>query len=92
MLQDHRGVLTLTASLSGPTEDEVRGDILGQGFSIKSSEVCYDKADERWTLRCELKWRARSSEPRRIPVREWSERPGVVKVEWTALELPEASR
>ncbi|APW60657.1 MgtC/SapB family protein [Paludisphaera borealis] len=92
MLQDHRGVLSLTSSLSGPTEDEVRGDIVGQGFSIKSSEVCYDKADERWMLRCELKWRARASEPRRIPVREWSERPGVVKVEWTALELPEALR
>jgi len=92
MLQNHRGVLTITSSLNGPTEDEVRGDILGRGFSIKSSQLCYDKADERWTIRCELKWRARASDPWRIPVREWSDRPGILKVEWTASELSEATQ
>jgi putative Mg2+ transporter-C (MgtC) family protein len=90
LLQDHRGVLAVESSLGGPTEDEILDDIRARGFSVKSAEVCYDKADERWILRCDVKWRARASDPRRIPVKEWSERPGVRKVDWRPLELPEA--
>lgn len=83
MLQIHRGVLTVSSTLDRPTDDELRSAITGQGFSIASMEVGFDKPDERRTLRCELHWRSRMSNPTRVPVKEWADLPGVVKLRWT---------
>jgi len=92
LLQDQRGVLTVEATLGGTTEDEFVEDVRSRGFTVKSMELCYDRADEKWILRCDVRWRARPSDPRRIPMKEWSERAGVRKVEWRPFELLDASR
>jgi putative Mg2+ transporter-C (MgtC) family protein len=92
MPQDRRGVLTVEAALGETTDDEILAAVRSRGFAIKTAELCYDKADEKWTLRCDVKWRARPSEPRPIPVKEWCALPGVRRVEWRPFELLDAGR
>jgi putative Mg2+ transporter-C (MgtC) family protein len=83
MLQTQRGVLTVVSTLDRPGDDEFRQAIHSRGFKIASLEVRHDKADERRTLRCELHWRERGVNPIRVPIRDWADLPGVVKIQWT---------
>lgn len=83
MLQIHRGVLTVTMTLDRPGDDELRAAIHGRGFTIATMEVCHDRAAERRTFRCELHWRERETNPIPVPIRDWAELPGVVRLLWT---------
>jgi putative Mg2+ transporter-C (MgtC) family protein len=82
MFQVHRGVLTLTSTLDRPTDDELRAALHAHGFIVAAMEVEHDKGLGRRTSRCELRWRARPSDPRSIPVAEWADLPGVAKLHW----------
>ena len=81
--QDRRATLILTASLDGPTEDEVREFILKQGCHVASSGVSYEKDERRWALCCEVRWRATRKEPTQPNfVKELSGRTGVSRLKW----------
>lgn len=83
MLQVHGGVLALTTKLDRPTDGELRGSPHAHGFTISSMELCHDKGEERRILRYELRWRSREPDPKRVPIQDWADMPGVVKMTWT---------
>jgi putative Mg2+ transporter-C (MgtC) family protein len=89
--QDRRATLTLTGRLDGTTEDDVQSDLIGHGFHLESSGLCYDRNEGSWTLVCELRWLARS-EDSSLPalVQDLSRRQGISRLEWIPLGQPMA--
>ncbi len=84
--QDRHAALSLTASLEGPTEEEIREDIIERGFRLASLGIRRDKNEGNWTLYCEVHWRSRATDPA-LPtiVKELSARPGVSSLDWKPL-------
>lgn len=56
--QDRRATLILRAVEPGPTEEEVRAQLLAAGYRIIRWDVTYHKSEDeaRRTLRCEVEW------------------------------------
>ena len=87
-----RATLTMTADASGPTEDEIRHNLVGQGFQIMSAAVCYDRNEGSWTLRYDVRWRSlQASEPMPPLVKELSRRSGISRLEWSSFGRPSGS-
>ncbi len=90
--QDRRATLTLTASLDGPTEEQLFDELLGRGFAIASVGIHHDKDRGRWTLSCEVRWRSRPTDLLVPPiVKELSGRPGVARLDWSPESRPSDS-
>lgn len=58
MGQDHQATLILSSVEPGPTEEEVRTQLLAAGYRIASWDVTYHKGDgeSRRIFRCEVEW------------------------------------
>lgn len=91
--QERRALLSLTAALDGPTEDEVCAVIHGQGLRMSNPGVCYAKPERTWTLLCEIRWRARPDDPTQpAVVEELARIPGISRLEWTPQGLTASLR
>jgi putative Mg2+ transporter-C (MgtC) family protein len=88
--QTHRATLTIAVSFDGPTREEVVGKIAGCGYRLTASGVDIDKDAGRWTLRCEVHWRARPSDAEGSTlVEELSGLPGVSRLKWSPQGVPD---
>jgi len=87
--QIRKATLTITAPLDGPTQQEVVDRIVGHGYRLSTSGVSYDKDAGRWTLCCDVRWRAKPSETSEpVLLRELSGLPGVSRMKWSPQGLP----
>jgi putative Mg2+ transporter-C (MgtC) family protein len=87
--QDRRATLTVASSFDGPTEDEIRADIQAQGLQILSSGIRYDRDRGTLTLSCEVRWRARLSDPSPPAfVGVLARRDGVSRLDWDPVGRP----
>jgi putative Mg2+ transporter-C (MgtC) family protein len=87
MSQDHLAMLILSSGANGPTEEEVRAQLLAAGCRITSWGVTYKatEAAPRRTLRCEVEWRGgrRDVQPP-AAIEQLARHPGVLRLRWRA--------
>jgi putative Mg2+ transporter-C (MgtC) family protein len=84
-----RGTLVVTMSGDGPTESEIRRQILATGYHISSLALAYDTGRKRRLVRCMLEWRSRSTEADRPALfDELARLPGVARLRWRPEGMP----
>jgi putative Mg2+ transporter-C (MgtC) family protein len=87
MSQDRRAMLILSSGTDGPTEEEVRAQLLAAGCKITSWGVTYKATRDALhrTLRCEVEWHgARSDVQPPAAIDQLARRPGVLRLRWRA--------
>lgn len=90
--QDRRATLEITGRTDEASEGEVRSAIAGQGLHVVSMGMRYDRGEGIWTLRCEVRWRARPGDPALPPlVGDLSRRPGISRLDWSPTGQPESA-
>lgn len=82
--QDCHGVLRLWIERDALSESQLRGILTDAGLQIRSCAVRYDPQAKRRYLRCDVRWRQRTSEMSTPPVFErLAQHDGVSRLEWT---------
>lgn len=90
--QERRANLTITGTMHGESEDEIRADILNQGFQIISSSVYYDKNEGRWTHSYDLEWKSQPTDSPLPPfVKTLALHSGVLELDWNPLGHPSST-
>lgn len=81
---DRSGRLVLVLDGSGPTESELRGDILRDGFRISSCGYAAEESLRRREWTCELQWRTTLGDTK-VPsfIAQLEAKHGVLRVTWT---------
>jgi len=85
MGQDHHATLILRSGEDGPTEQDVRGQLLAAGYRITSSGVTHRKAvhEARRTLEYEVEWHGgRTDDPPPAFLDQLARRPDVLALRW----------
>jgi putative Mg2+ transporter-C (MgtC) family protein len=85
MRQDRRATLLLSFAEPGPTEPEIRAQLLAAGCRITSWGMAYHKAKEKphCTLRYDVEWHATRSELRPpVSLDQLAQRPNVLMLRW----------
>jgi putative Mg2+ transporter-C (MgtC) family protein len=83
IVRDRRATLTLVTRDCGPSEEEVRHDLLGAQLQIVSLAVVHLPAAGARKMRCELLWQARPDDSHTPAiVRHLAALPGVTRVQW----------
>ncbi len=81
--QDRRAFLLLLSGPGGPTETELRRELVAEGFRILSFAATYSSPSHLSELRCEVHYRGRPTDVESPPIlRKLADRQGVSKVEW----------
>jgi putative Mg2+ transporter-C (MgtC) family protein len=87
--QDRRATLSLTASMDGPTDTAIREILVSHGLRVSSSRVTFENDEGRWSLGCDVQWRAHPADPPLPPfVTDLSRLTGVSRLEWCPQGLP----
>jgi putative Mg2+ transporter-C (MgtC) family protein len=85
--RDHRAIFVVIAADDGPTEQDVRGQLLAARYRITTSSVIHriTQGRPRHTLRYDVEWHARrADEPPPPFLDQLRRRPGVLKLSWKA--------
>jgi putative Mg2+ transporter-C (MgtC) family protein len=85
MGQDRHATLILSCAEGGPTEEEVRAQLLAEGYRITACGVTYQTAEEtpRRTLRYEVeRHSSRSDIQPPVALDQLARRPGVRMLQW----------
>jgi putative Mg2+ transporter-C (MgtC) family protein len=81
--QDRQGTLTVVTTPGGPTEEEIRANLIAQHYKIVSCALDYAAAGEHHEFTCNVSWRA-TAEDTTAPqiIRTLQNRSGVVSLAW----------
>lgn len=83
--QERQGNLTLTITAGGPSEDEVRAQLLRSGFRIAACTLAYDANTETRELVWSVRWHGLAADINVPPVVETLIRqPGVIRTSWSS--------
>jgi putative Mg2+ transporter-C (MgtC) family protein len=83
--QEKQADLTIVASTSGPSEEEITNAVLAAGFRIASMSVTFRPSVSLREVHCMVKWREKAEEIKPPPfVTEFANRKDTVKVSWNA--------
>ena len=86
MPRDHRAILLVSGGSAVVSESEIPEEFLKHGFQVMSQGVRFNNTDQTWTLRCEVRWRARPTEQAwPALMKQISQRPGVTMLEWNPI-------
>jgi len=81
--QDRRAILIVAAGPGGPTAEDIRAALEGEGFRLAGYAIDSAPAEGRCTFHCDVRWRGRPTEAR-LPA--WltglTQHPGVLQLEW----------
>jgi putative Mg2+ transporter-C (MgtC) family protein len=81
--EERMASLTVSGIPSEATEDAVRMALLEQGLHPGSPAVRYEAESQRWTMHCQVRWRARPVDaPPPSIIKELARWPGICIVEW----------
>jgi putative Mg2+ transporter-C (MgtC) family protein len=81
--QDTRATLTVAAEPGGPDGQEIRRELEAQGFRVTSTAACYQRDEQTWTMRYDLRWRPQSIDQPPPLIRELSRRTGIARLDWS---------
>ncbi len=80
---DWYATVTVTAIIGGPTEDEIRGQLLEAGVKVKNLELEYDLSVKQKVLRYDLKFKKTDLvQISQTVVQRLMKQDGIVKVKW----------
>lgn len=83
--QERQGNLTLTITAGGPSEQELRAQLLGAGFRIAACTLAYDASSETREMVWTVQWHGLAADINVPPVVETLIRqPGVVRTSWSS--------
>jgi putative Mg2+ transporter-C (MgtC) family protein len=84
LVQDWRGLLILTSVIDeGPTSVTIRALLRERGLKVMSSGVSFNREIGHWIMRCDLRWHSDHPEQIEALMKELSEHPGVIELNWS---------